>query len=195
MNSMLFYFFAAAVVLCLLYVLFAAAGYAARYAARTYWRFRGRRVVVCPETRRPVAVEVDAGHAAVTALAGERELVLKSCTRWPERVGCDQDCVWQIEHAPEDCLVRNMLNDFYRDRPCAFCGKIVGEVHLTDHKPAFLSPDGVILEWAEVPPERLPEVFRTHRAVCWNCQVAESFRAEHPELVTDRRPHAHHFRV
>jgi hypothetical protein len=195
MNTALFYFFAAAFVLCLVYVCFASVAYGARYAARNYWRFRGRRVVVCPETRRPVAVEVDAGHAAVTAFMGGRELVLDSCTRWPERAGCDQACVFQIERAPEDCLVRNMLNDFYRERACAFCGRVVGEVRLADHRPAFLSPDGLIIEWAEVPAERLPEVFGTHRAVCWNCQVAETFRREHPELVTDRRPHAQHYQV
>ena len=194
MNSTLFYFFATAFVLCLVYVCAAAAIYAARYAGRTYFRFRGRRVVVCPETREPVAVEVDARHAAATAFAGERELILKTCTRWPERAGCDQDCVYQIERTPEDCLVSHMLNDWYRERACAFCGRVVGEVHLTDHKPAFLSPENLILEWAEVAPERLPEVFATHRAVCWNCQVAESFRAEHPELVTDREPRAHAFR-
>lgn len=195
MNRTLFYFFAAALVLCLLYLCLAAGVYAIRYAARTYLRFRGRRVVVCPETRRPVTVEVDAGHAALSALAGERGLVMRACTRWPERAGCDQDCVWQIERAPEDCLVRNMLNDWYRDRPCAFCGKAVGEVRLADHKPSFLSPDNLILEWAEVRPERLPEIFATHRAVCWSCQVAETFRKEHSELVTDRRPHAQHFNV
>jgi len=44
-----------------------------------YRRYRGRRVAACPETSAPAAVEVDAIHAALTAVLGPPHLRLKSC--------------------------------------------------------------------------------------------------------------------
>jgi len=47
---------------------------------RTYARYRGTMVVICPSTRKPVGIEVDVKHAALTSVVGQRELRLKSCT-------------------------------------------------------------------------------------------------------------------
>jgi hypothetical protein len=155
--------------------------------ARSYLLYRGQRVVVCPESRRYVAVEVDALRAASTAAEGETELRLRSCTRWPERLDCEQNCVHQIENAPEDCAVRKMLADFYEGRRCVVCQQPFGEIHWDDHKPALLRPeDRRTFGWRDLAPETLPEVLETHLPVCWNCHVAVAFRREHPELVTDR---------
>jgi hypothetical protein len=187
MSRILFFSFVAAVVLVLLYL---ASGLILRTARRVvgaYREYRGKRLVVCPETRQHVAVEVDAAHAAATAAAGDPELRLRSCTRWPERAGCDQDCVHQIERAPHDCAVRTLLAEFYEGKSCALCGKAFGQITWADHKPAFLrTEDRRTFEWRDLAPETLPAVFETHLPVCWNCHVAESFRFEHPELVTDR---------
>jgi hypothetical protein len=35
----------------------------------------------------------------------------------------------------------------------------------------------------------LQETFATHQPVCWDCHIAQTFRREHAELVTDRPPH------
>jgi hypothetical protein len=178
----------AAAALVVLYVTVGALYRALACYARAYLKMRGKRVVVCPETRRHVAVEVDAARAAATAAAGgEPELRLRSCTRWPERSDCDQDCVHQIERAPEDCAVRKMLADFYEGRSCAVCRRPVGEIHWDDHKPALLRPeDGRTFGWRDIAPETLPRVLETHLPACWNCHVAATFRREHPEMVTDR---------
>ena len=37
------------------------------FVARTFVRYRGKRVITCPETRKPAAIEVDAGHAALSS--------------------------------------------------------------------------------------------------------------------------------
>lgn len=58
-----------------------------------YTRYRGSRAVTCPETRRQVAVDFDALHAAVTGVGGKVDLRLADCTRWPERADCPQDCI------------------------------------------------------------------------------------------------------
>ena len=152
---------------------------------RAYRNFRGTRVVTCPETRRPVAVELDAGHAAVTGVTGEADLRLQACSRWPERQDCGQECLAQIEAAPEECLVRTMLTNWYKDERCALCGREFGPIQWSEHKPVLMSPERVRMEWDTVAPETLPQVLQTHYRVCWNCHMAESFRALHPDLVLD----------
>lgn len=155
-------------------------------AARAYLRFRGTRLVTCPETRKAAAVEVDAKHAAFTAPFGKPNLQLIDCSRWPERQDCGQQCLVQIESAPKDCLVRTILTKWYTDKACIFCGKALDEINWVDYKPALMSPERVTLEWDEIPAEKVPEVLTTHMAVCWNCHIAETFRRRYPELVVDR---------
>jgi len=152
----------------------------------TYIRYRGKRLITCPETRKPAAVNVDAGHAALTAAVGHPDLRLKSCTRWPEREDCGQECLSQIEISPEGCLLRNILTDWYRGRNCVSCGREFGELHLLDHKPALLSPEGKTVEWSDVPPQDVPAVLATHFPVCWDCHVTETFCREHPDMIVDR---------
>ena len=61
--------------------------------AHTYSRFRGVRLVSCPETQAQVKVELDATQAAVTAAVGPPEVRVKRCARWPEHADCGQECV------------------------------------------------------------------------------------------------------
>src|SRR4051812_21294683 len=81
-----------------------------------WFRERGSRAIVCPENLRPAGVKVDAGHAALTALAGMEKLRLSACNRWPERAGCGQECLSQIEASPEGCLVRKLLEKWYEGK-------------------------------------------------------------------------------
>ena len=153
---------------------------------RAYRRYRGARVVTCPETKQTVAVTIDRGHAAATTLAGEPELRLESCTRWPERQHCNQACITQIENSPDGCLVRNILTHWYEGASCALCGNKI-EIHWGDNRPAILGPDNKSLEWDEIQPEKLPEILATHKRVCWSCHVANTFHDQYPDLVTERK--------
>ena len=174
-----------------LFLIILVAGFAVLYfvvpfVAGTYLRFRGERVITCPETRRPAAVEVDSIHAALTAASTYPDLRLKSCSRWPEKKDCGQECLLQVEIAPEDCLVRNVLTSWYQDKHCVSCGKKFSEIQWLDHKPALLSPEGETIEWSAIPPERVPDVLKTHFPVCWDCHITETFCREHPDLIVDR---------
>jgi len=151
-------------------------------------RWRGTRIVTCPETERPAAVGVDLRYAIAGSIVGRPDLRLRDCSRWPERSRCGQTCLTQVEESPEGCLVRTMLQQWYDDRTCAYCRKPFGLIHWHDHKPGLRNPDGGLREWREVPPETLPDVLRTHQAVCWNCLMAEDFRLRFPDLVVDRPP-------
>jgi len=154
---------------------------------RAYFQFRGKRLVTCPETQKLEAVEVAAGEAAVGAFLTEPTLRLHECSRWPERQDCGQECLQQIEIDPQNCLVWSVVSKWYEGKSCVFCHKQIGPLHHLDHAPALLGPDFKTVEWNQIRPEQLPEVFSTHQPVCWNCHVAESFRRLHPELVVDRK--------
>jgi hypothetical protein len=148
---------------------------------------RGTRLVACPETRRPAAVELDPVRAALSLLGGEPgRLRLSSCSRWPEKAGCGQDCLADVERDKEACLVRSIVAGWYRGQSCVFCGKPIPEVTWTEHRPALLSPDRSTVSWKDVRPESLPDIFSTHKPVCWDCHVVQSVVREHPDLVTVR---------
>jgi hypothetical protein len=153
---------------------------------RSYFRFRGERLVSCPETHKAAAVNVAAGEAGVGAFLNEPTIRLKECSRWPERENCGQECLQQIEADPENCLVWNIVSKWYEGKSCVFCHRPISALHQLDHAPALLGPDFHTTEWKNIRPEELPEIFSTHQPVCWNCHVAETFRRLHPELVTDR---------
>jgi len=155
-------------------------------AIRAYFNYRGKRLITCPETHKAEAVDVAAGEAAIGAFLSEPTLRLKECSRWPERQNCGQECLQQIEIGPENCLLWNIVSQWYEGKSCVLCHKPIGELHHLDHAPALLGPDSKTAEWREFRPEQLPDVFSTHQPVCWNCHVTETFRRLHPELVVDR---------
>jgi len=177
------------ILLVLLVVSGTAVAIALRRAFLTYLKFRGERLVSCPETHRPAAVRVAAGKAALDDAVGSEQIRLSECSRWPEREGCPQECLAQIEEAPKACLVRTIINQWYQGQACAYCHKLFGETHWHDHPLAFVDSQGKTLEWDKISAEKLQEALRTHRPVCWSCHIAETFRREHAELVVDRPAH------
>ena len=152
-----------------------------------YLRARGKRLVTCPETHCTAAVELDATGAALRAFRSGTYLCLQDCSRWPERQDCAQDCLTDVRALGQGCLVRNLVAGWYKGKDCVYCHKPVDSVaDWTGHMPALLASDGKSVTWGDVAPEKLPEIFQTYKPVCWSCHIAETFRREHPELVTDR---------
>ena len=115
----------------LLYLVIALVVVAAVYAVlrkpvAEYVRMRGARVITCPENEQPAAVTLDARLAALTFAGGHERLRLDTCSRWPEKAGCGQECLTQIEAQPMDCLVKTQVSRWYADKACAICGKALG---------------------------------------------------------------------
>jgi hypothetical protein len=160
-----------------------------RYFVRTSQRFGGERVIICPETGKQAIIEVDARHAGLTSLIHQTDLRLENCWRWPLRENCGQECLLQLDVAPEECLVRSVLEKWYREKTCAFCGRPVEETGVMDHKPALLNPEGVTVEWQQIPISGVTDAMSNCLPVCWNCHIAQSFRREHPDVVVDRTVH------
>jgi hypothetical protein len=155
-------------------------------ASAAWLRYRGTRVVNCPENGVPVAVDIDVRHAASSASRGNLDLKLRSCTRWPERAQCGQECLSQIEAAPADCLARNILASWYEGKSCHYCRSAFGKIEWTDRKPGLLSPEHRVLAWEDVAPEAIPVALETHDPVCANCLITEGFRQKHADLVVER---------
>jgi hypothetical protein len=148
-------------------------------------RESGDRVITCPETRSNAVVRVDAGHAALTDLQGEKSLRLEACSRWPEKADCGQDCLQQIECAPDGCLVRERLATWYHGAQCALCGLLIGPIHWYEYRPGLLTPERRVKSWADIRPEDLPANLAADRPICSDCFLAESFREEFPDRVLD----------
>lgn len=163
-----------------------ALGFGIRWLIRSVSRYRGTRIVTCPETRRPAVVEVDALRASLTATMRLPELRLSHCSRWPLKEECGQECLMNLDVAPASCLVSGVLMRWYRDKNCVYCSRVFHELHWLDHQPALRSPDGTLRSWPEITVDELPKVLETHSPVCWDCYIAQTFRLNHPDLVVFR---------
>lgn len=154
-------------------------------ATRVYNRYRGVRVVTCPENEQPTVVKVDAGHAAFSAAWDRLELRLENCSRWEERGRCAEPCLKQIAASPADCLMRSVLARWFEDKHCLYCRK---PVHLLkfQQQPGLRSRDGCVHDLDAIEPQTLVSTLNDYEPVCFDCLVAEQFRRQHPELVTDK---------
>ena len=157
-----------------------------RWLVRSSSRYRGSRIVTCPETKKPAVVEVDALHAALTSTVGLPDIRLEECSRWPIREQCGQECLMDLDVAPERCLANGVLMRWYRDKSCVYCGRAFPELHWVDHQPALLSPEGKLLAWSGVNLTQFRSVLEAYSPVCWDCYIAQTFRLDHPDLVVFR---------
>lgn len=149
------------------------------------FRYQGARVVTCPESHRTAGVALDARRLLSTGLIATPKLRLATCSRWPEKAGCGQDCLSQIEAGPANCLVRTLLAEWYADKKCVYCGQPFGDIRWDSQKPAFLVK-GSLFDTNQVPAERLPEILAEARPVCFACHTANSWVRDHADTVTDR---------
>ena len=157
-----------------------------RWLVRFTSRYRDSQIVVCPETHEPAIVAIDSLHASLTGTVGLPDIRLESCSRWPMKKECGQECLMDLHVAPGECLVNGVLMHWYREKNCVYCKKTFPELEWLDHRPALLSPDKKLLSWDQVKLEDLHGVLETHHPVCWNCYIAQTFRLEHPDLVVFR---------
>lgn len=157
-----------------------------RRLLNSFSKFSGSRAVTCPDNGKRVFVEVDAMHATLTNALSHPDIRLQNCSRWPLNKDCGQECLVNLDVAPEDCLVSGVLMRWYNGKICVYCRKKFQEINWTDHKPALRTPKGTLIEWGEVTVEDVPMVLETHFPVCWDCYIAQSFRRDHPDLVVYR---------
>ncbi len=149
---------------------------------RNLLKYRGTHVLTCPDNHEHVAVKVG-------LLQGGSQPRLKSCTRWPEKEGCDQACVGELEASPHQTLVQAIAADWYLGKRCVYCQSAIEDIVWHERPPALRAPDGKTRQWTAVAPHELHEVLATYLPVCYRCHVTESFRRDHIEWVIERPPH------
>jgi hypothetical protein len=164
---MVTYDLVAIIAMCLVVLYFQRAG----GALVTY---RGIRVITCPATGQPAAVQLAAWRAALRSVIGNPPPRIHGCSGWPERRNCDQACAVEIAAAPADSLVPNILARWYQDRACVCCGAALQQVHMGRHQPCLMSPERKMIEWKDIPPEKIPQILPSAAPVCWKCLVAET---------------------
>jgi hypothetical protein len=154
--------------------------------ALQFRKYEGKMLVTCPETGKPAAVKVNFWRAVLAALFGRRHIELSTCSRWPERRDCGQDCLCEIEDNPQAHQAWTIAAKWFEGKNCAYCGKPIEPVKHLDRMPALVNLEHKTYTWDQLPTEELPEAFSACKPVCWNCHIAQTFVREHPDLVTYR---------
>jgi hypothetical protein len=143
-------------------------------AGGAFMTYRGIRVVTCPATGQPAAVQVATCRSALRSIFGNPAPRIHACSEWPGRCNCDQACAREIRTAPADSLIPSILTRWYQDRACVCCGAPLRQFQLGRHQPCLMSPERKLIEWKDIPPEKIPQVLPSAAAVCWKCLVAET---------------------
>ena len=87
------------------------------------------RTIICPENLDYAEVTVDGEQVARTALEGREEFRISTCSRWPEKQGCDQECAAQVP----------LVGDDRTQGEYAAFGMTPDQLRI--HKPVRMSPD------------------------------------------------------
>lgn len=153
---------------------------------RAFFRVGGEPVVIPPEGRQHTAIPAPA-MASATGLSD-------AGTAPPLVVGAlDGSLSQSFPAQPLDRQCLTTLKRWYTGRECAVCHREIGPVHATEPRPGLLNvaaPSREILRWDDIPADHLQAVLDSHLPVCASCNLAESFRREFPERVTDRNDSA-----
>lgn len=129
-----------------------------------------KKAIVCPETKMPAAIEVDRRHALVTLLKGTKELKVKDCSRWPDRLACDEDCLAQLEFGPRSELI---LGKWCKGKSCAMCAASITPVDWQRGRAGVLDSKNSLLELRDMDWKQFPMILDECKPLCWNCHQAE----------------------
>ena len=58
-----------------------------------FLKFSGSHLLMCPQTHGPALVKIDALHAAIGRIIGERDLRLLGCSRMEASRSCGRECL------------------------------------------------------------------------------------------------------
>lgn len=154
---------------------------------QSYFRNRGRRTVICPENHESVTVELDNKHAFSTALRGAEHDRLHSCTRWPEKGECGQECLAQVNPSPEN--LERLLQKWYQGKSCAICSRQLTPADWMRSRLALLNENHKLFELRHMHLDEVPSALDHMKPLCWNCHQEERVRQAVPSrlLKGDRR--------
>jgi len=153
-----------------------------------YFKNRGRESVTCPDSGQTADVAVDRKFAFWTALRGRQHSRLESCSRWPEKGDCGQECLAQLDASPEN--VERLLKKWYEGQTCAICARELTPADWQRSRLAVLDGDHKLFELREITLEGLPAALQNVRPLCWTCHQEERARQAVPVRVFKGDRHA-----
>ena len=154
---------------------------------QNYFRSRGRESVTCPDNGQPADIEQDAKFAFWSALRGHEHTRLQSCSRWPEKGECGQECLAQVEPSPEN--VERLLSKWYEGKSCAICARSLTPSDWRRSRLAVLNEQQKLFELRQLQLDQLQAVLEHMRPLCWNCHQEERERQAVPARVLKGERH------
>jgi len=148
---------------------------------QTYFQNRGRQPVMCPQNGEPVDVEVDNKFGFWTALRGQEHSRLASCTRWPEKGDCGQECLAQVDPSPEN--VERLMIGWYKGKVCAICLRGITPSDWRRGRLGWLDAQHKLVELRQVNLRQLQSALQEMRPLCWICHQEERVRQAIPPRV------------
>lgn len=146
-----------------------------------YYRNRGRQTVACPDSGEPADVEVDRTFAFRTALRGVQHSQLQSCSRWPEKGDCGQECLEQLEDSPEN--INRFLTKWYEGKSCAICQRALTPSDWRRIRLGVLNQQQQLFELRQMFQETLQSGLQDMSPLCWNCHQEERERQAVPPRI------------
>jgi hypothetical protein len=133
------------------------------------WAFGAPRVVRCPATSRPAAVRLESFRAAIARTLGrEPKMELADCSRWPEAQSCARGCMADLVRDFDATRLSTRIDRWRAGSECSKCGHLfAGEGRRV--KVHFISPNGMVFEWNELPFDWLGEALDSWQPLCADC--------------------------
>lgn len=141
---------------------------------QNYYKNRGRHSAICPENGEHVDIEMDHKFAFWTALRGQEHTRLASCTRWPEKGDCGQECQAQLDPSPEN--VERLMLGWYKGRVCGICARNITPSHWRRSRLGLLDEHHKLVELRDLDLAGLQAALTHMRPLCRTCHQEERIR-------------------
>lgn len=141
---------------------------------RTYFDNRGRRRVICPTDHQRAAVEIDPKFALQTAMRGREESRVQTCSHWPEKGTCGQECLAQVEATPDS--LERLFTRWFDGKPCSICSRTLTPADWRFGRVGFLSEEGKLVGLRQIDFTDLGVMDDPKRPLCWSCHQQEKQR-------------------
>jgi len=150
-------------------------------ALQDYYKNRGRNGVKCHESGQPADVEMDNQYAFETSLRGLEHSRLQSCSRWPEKGDCGQECLAQVDASPEN--LGRLLTKWSEGKGCAICTRAIVSDDWRQGRLGVLNQQRELFELRDMNAEDLQTTLEHTRPVCWKCHEEERVRQAVPRRL------------
>jgi hypothetical protein len=145
---------------------------------QSYFKNRGRRQVVCPDDHQRVEVEVDPKFALQAAMRGRDESRVQTCTHWPERSECEQECLAQVEATPYSLEL--LFKKWFKGKRCTICSRTLTPSDWRFGRMGFLNEEFKLIELRQLDFTELGSMDEPKRPLCWTCHQQEKQRQAAP---------------